>query len=162
DLIVADNDGALDKIYNQTVKKVTNDIENMRFNTAISQMMVFVNEVYKVQKLPKKYAEGFIKLLSPITPHIGEEIWQKLGHEHPIDYTEWPKYDENKLQDTSFEVAVQVNGKVRAHLTVGVDASKEDVQTLALENETVKDNLQDKTVKKVIVVPNKLVNIVAK
>ncbi|WP_395318666.1 leucine--tRNA ligase [Fructilactobacillus frigidiflavus] len=161
DMLVADNDGKLDKVYNQTVKKVTDDIEKMRFNTAISQMMVFVNEVYKNKQLPKRYAEGFIKLLSPITPHMAEELWQQLGHEDTIAYAEWPTYDESKLKDDQVEMVVQVNGKVRAHITVAAGTSKEAIEKIALADDNIKDNLQDKTVRKVIVIPNKIVNIVA-
>ncbi|WP_429970784.1 leucine--tRNA ligase [Fructilactobacillus sp. Tb1] len=161
DMLVDNNDGKLDKIYNQTVKKVTDDIEKMRFNTAISQMMVFVNEVYKNKQLPKRYAEGFIKLLSPITPHMAEELWQQLGHKDTIAYAEWPTFDESKLQDSEVQMVIQVNGKVRARITVPTGTSKEDIEKIALEDDNIKDNLQDKTVRKVIVIPNKIVNIVA-
>ncbi|MEN3239366.1 leucine--tRNA ligase [Fructilactobacillus sanfranciscensis] len=161
DMLIADNDGKLDKVYNQTVKKVTDDIEKMRFNTAISQMMVFVNEVYKNKTLPKRYAEGFIKLLSPITPHMAEEIWQQLGHKDTIAYAEWPTYDESKLKDDQTELVVQINGKVRAHITVAVGTSKDDIEKIALADDNIKNNLQNKTVRKVIVIPNKIVNIVA-
>ena len=161
DMLIADNDGKLDKVYNQTVKKVTDDIEKMRFNTAISQMMVFVNEVYKNKTLPKRYAEGFIKLLSPITPHMAEEIWQQLGHKDTIAYAEWPTYDESKLKDDQAELVVQINGKVRAHITVAVGTSKDDIEKIALADDNIKNNLQNKTVRKVIVIPNKIVNIVA-
>lgn len=162
DVIVDDNDGSLDKIYNQTVKKVTDDFENMRFNVAISQMMVFINEAYKANKLPKKYAEGFIKLLSPITPHVAEELWQQLGHDRSIELSQWPEADESKLQEDQVELVVQVNGKVRGHIKVSVDAGKDETEQIALDDENVKSFLDGKTVRKVIVVPKKIVNIVAK
>ncbi|USS89529.1 leucine--tRNA ligase [Fructilactobacillus cliffordii] len=160
-MVVAENDGALAKSYNQTVKKVTDDIEKMRFNTAISQMMVFVNDVYKHQQLPKEYAEGLIKLLSPITPHIAEEIWHRLGHDETIAYAAWPTYDESQLQADEVQIAVQINGKVRARLSVPVDVDKDTIEKMALELPDVQANLTGKTVRKVIVVPKKIVNIVA-
>ncbi|WP_413627419.1 leucine--tRNA ligase [Fructilactobacillus vespulae] len=160
-IIVDKNDGTLDKIYNQTVKKVSDDLEKLRFNTAISQMMVFVNEVYKNDQLPVEYAKGFIKLLSPITPHLAEELWNRLGNEDTIAYAQWPEFDESKLQDDSVQMVIQINGKVRSHITVSVDATKDEIEELAMNETAIKDNLQDKTVRKVIVIPNKIVNIVA-
>lgn len=151
----------LDKVYNETVKKVTVDFENLHFNTAISQMMVFVNEGYKADKLPKKYVEGFIKLLSPIAPHITEELWEKLGNNDTIAYAEWPTYDESKLVEEEVEVALQVMGKVRSKIQVSKDISKDDLEKQALEDETIQKWLEGKTIRKVIVVPGKLVNIVA-
>ena len=96
----------LDKIYNYTVKKVTNDYENMYFNTAISQMMIFINTVYKEDSLPVEYAEGFLKLLNPVAPHITEELWNKLGHEHTIAYEKWPEYDETKIVEDEVEICL--------------------------------------------------------
>ncbi len=151
----------LDKTYHQTVKKVTEDLEGLRFNTAISQMMVFINEAYKSTVLPKKYMEGFVKLLSPICPHLAEELWEKLGHSNTISYEAWPAYDESKLIDNEVEIVIQVNGKVRHKLTVPNDASKELLEQLAMDDEKVKELIEGKTVRKVITVPSKLVNIVA-
>lgn len=150
----------LDKVYHQTVKKVTEDYEALRFNTAISQLMVFVNECYKAPVLPKKYIEGFVKLLSPVTPHIGEELWEKLGHTDTIAYEQWPEYDESKLVDDEVEIVVQINGKVRAKMLVPADATKETLEELAMGNEKVKEYIDGKTIRKVITVPGKLVNIV--
>ena len=161
DRITTLNDGKLDKVYNQTVKKVTEDYETLHFNTAISQLMVFVNEAYKVDALPYEYIEGFVQLLAPIAPHMGEELWAILGNEGGISYAKWPTYDEAALVEDEIEVVFQVNGKVRAKTNVARDLAKEDLEKLALENELIKENIEGKTVRKVIVVPNKLVNIVA-
>ena len=153
--------GELEKVYHQTVKKVTEDFENLHFNTGISQLMVFVNEAYRAEVIPKEYAEGFVKLLSPVCPHIAEELWAKLGHEGTIAYEPWPEYDEDKLIDDEIEIVVQVNGKVRAKLMVHREATKEELEKIALNNEKVQDHISGKTIRKVIAVPGKLVNIVA-
>ncbi len=157
-----DNDGALTKVYHQTVKKVTNDYENLAFNTAISQMMIFVNEVYKNGKCPKEYAEGLIKMLSCITPHVGEEIWSLLGHNDTIAFECWPTYDEAQLVEDTIEIVVQINGKIKAKLNIAVDSDKDSVIALAMDNEDVKKAVEGKNIVKQIYVPNKLVNIVAK
>jgi len=161
DRITTFNDGKLDKVYNQTVKKVTEDFENLHFNTAISQMMVFVNEAYKADALPYAYIEGFVQLLAPIAPHIAEELWEILGNEGGISYVPWPTFDEAALVESEVEIVCQINGKIRAKLMVPVDSSKEALEELALANEQVKEQIAGKTVRKVIAVPNKLVNIVA-
>ncbi|MBM6936241.1 leucine--tRNA ligase [Enterococcus cecorum] len=161
DRITTFNDGKLDKVYNQTVKKVTEDFENLHFNTAISQMMVFVNEAYKADALPYAYIEGFVQLLAPIVPHIAEELWEILGNEGGISYVPWPTFDEAALVESEVEIVCQINGKVRAKLMVPVDSSKEALEELALANEQIKEHIAGKTVRKVIAVPNKLVNIVA-
>ncbi len=151
----------LERVYHQTVKKVTEDYEALRFNTAISQLMVFINEAYKAPVLPKVYMEGFVKLLSPVCPHIAEELWEKLGHNNTIAYEAWPAYDEAKLVEDEVEIVIQVNGKVRAKLHVPSDATKEQLEQLAMEDEKIKEQIEGKTVRKVIAVPGKLVNIVA-
>ena len=156
------NDGALTKIYNQTVKKVTNDFETLGFNTAIAQMMIFVNEVYKVGTCPREYAEGFIKMLSCIAPHVGEEIWQALGHTDTIAFESWPTYDEAACVEQTVEIAVQVCGKIRAKLVVSADATQEEVITAAKAEERVATDLEGKTIIKEIYVKGKLLNIVAK
>ncbi|ASR40347.1 leucine--tRNA ligase [Ligilactobacillus agilis] len=160
DRITTINDGKLDKVYNQTVKKVTEDYQALHFNTAISQLMVFVNDCYKADSLPLEYVEGFVKLIAPIVPHIAEELWTKLGHVGSIAYAKWPTYDESKLVENVVEIVVQVNGKVRQHLQVAKDASREELQTLALNDDKIKQELTGKEVKKVIAVPGKLVSIV--
>ena len=160
--IVDSNNHSLDKVYNQTVKKVTEDFDTLSFNTAISQLMVFINECYKTNEVYKPHIEGFVKMLAPIAPHIGEELWDRLGHENTITYQPWPTFDESLLVDDEVEIVVQVNGKVRAKINIPKDLSKEEMQDLALSNDNVKMSIEGKEVKKVIAVPQKLVNIVAK
>ena len=152
----------LEKIYHQTVKKVSEDFENLGFNTAISQMMIFVNAVYKEDIFPKEYAEGFVKLLNPVAPHIGEELWEMLGHNNTIAFEAWPKYDESKIVEDEKEIAVQVNGKVRATIKIAVDESEESIKEKALEEENVKRHTEGKEIIKMIVIKGKIVNIVVK
>ena len=152
----------LEKIYHQTVKKVTNDYENLCINTAISQMMIFINAVNKEDKFPREYAEGFVKLLNPLCPHITEEIWERLGHDNTIAYESWPTYDEEKTVDDNITIGVQVNGKLRGTIDIKKDAPKEEVEELAKSNENVKKFTDGLEIVKVIVVPNKIVNIVVK
>ncbi len=160
--IQVSNDQSLEKSYHQTVKKVTEDYEGIRFNTAISQMMVFINDCYKADVIPTTYAEGFVKMLAPIAPHIAEELWQLLGHDSTLSYEQWPTYDEAKLVDDEVEIAVQVAGKVRAKIVVAKDASKEDIEKVALADEKVQEYMVGKSLVKIIVIPGKLVNIVVK
>ncbi|WP_079710973.1 leucine--tRNA ligase [Paraliobacillus ryukyuensis] len=152
---------SLEKVYHETVKKVTENFEDLRFNTGISQMMVFVNDAYKADEISKDYAEGFVKLLSPVAPHLAEELWHILGHDETIAYQAWPAFDEAKLVENEVEIAIQVMGKVRAKIMIDKNASKEELEQKALENETIKERLEGKTIRKVIAVPGKLVNIVA-
>lgn len=156
------NDGKLTKVYNQTVKKVTEDYERMHFNTAISQLMVFVNEAYKVDDLPVEYMKGFVKMIAPIMPHMAEELWSQFGESDTITYQSWPTYDPKALVEDEVEMIVQVNGKVRAKIKMAKDTDRDEAQQLALANEHVKKFTEGKDIKKVIVVPNKIVNIVAK
>ena len=153
------NKDELTMLYHQTVKKVTNDFENLAFNTAISQMMIFVNQLYKTGTCPKEYAEGFIKMLSCICPHVGEELWAVLGHDNTIAYEAWPKYIEELTVDDAVEIAVQINGKTKGVVKVSKDADKETV--LAAAKEAVKEKLTQNIVKE-IYVPGKIVNIVCK
>ena len=152
----------LEKVYNFTVKKVTNDYENMYFNTAISQMMIFVNAATKEDIVPKEYAEGFIKLLSPVAPHIAEELWNRLGHSDTITYEAWPTYDESKLVDDEINLPVQVNGKVRATIKIPVTATEEQIRELSHKAENVKAHIEGKTIVKEIYVKGKIYNIVVK
>ena len=152
----------LEKVYHQTVKKVSEDFESLGFNTAISQMMIFINAVYKEEVFPKEYAEGFVKLLNPVAPHIGEELWEMLGHTGTIAFEAWPTYDESKLSDDEKEIAVQVNGKVRATIKIAVDEAEDSIKAKALEEENVKRHMEGKEVVKVIVIKGKIVNIVVK
>ncbi|MCO7175898.1 leucine--tRNA ligase [Sporolactobacillus kofuensis] len=151
-----------EKAYHQTVKKVSEDFEIMHFNTGIAQLMTFINEVYKQDKIPASMAEGFIKLLSPVAPHISEEIWSLLGHDQSIEKSMWPVYDANKLVEEQIEIIVQINGKIRARLNVDKGTSRDELEKMALGDEQIKAQLAEKSIKKVIAVPDKLVNIVAK
>ena len=159
--VVNEETAKLDKVYNETIKKVTEDFDNMHFNTAISQMMVFVNEAYKVDEISIEYAKGLVKVLSPIAPHIAEELWEKLGETDTIAYTEWPTFDESKLVEDEVEILVQVLGKPKARIMMDPTLSKDEVEKIALNDEKVKEAIEGKTIRKVIVVPGKLVNIVA-
>ncbi len=161
DRITTINDGSLTKVYNQTVKKVTEDYNQLHFNTAISQMMVFVNEAYKAETLCYEYVEGFVQLLAPIAPHVSEELWEVLGNKDGISYVAWPTFDEAALVENEIEMVIQVNGKVRSKVTVALNEDKAIIEKLAMEDALVQDFISGKTIRKVIVVPNKLVNIVA-
>ena len=162
DRISTINDGKLDKVYNQTVKKVTEDYERMHFNTAISQLMVFVNEAYKVDDLPVEYIKGFIKMIAPVMPHMAEELWSQFNESDTITYQPWPTYDPSKIVEDEVEMIVQVNGKVRAKLKLAKDTDKDSAEKAALADDNVQKFVVGKDIKKVIVVPNKIVNIVAK
>lgn len=161
DRITNHNDGSLTKVYNQTVKKVTEDYEVLHFNTAISQLMTFVNEAYKANGLPVEYMNGFLQLLAPVAPFISEELWERMGHNESLTYVAWPTYDETALIEDEIEVIFQVNGKVRGKEVVARDLSKEELEAIAMAHEGVVSQIEGKTIRKVIVVPNKLVNIVA-
>ena len=161
DRITTINTHELDKVYHQTVKKVTEDYDNLHFNTAISQMMIFINEAYKVDALPFEYVTGFIQLLAPIAPHFSEELWVKLGKPEGISYVAWPTYDESFLVEDEIEVVFQINGKVKTKEMVPFDISNDDMIALALENSVIKEGIEGKTVRKTIAIPGKLVNIVA-
>jgi len=154
------NDGSLDKVYHKTVKKVTEDFQNMQFNTAIAQMMIFINEAYKAPSIYKEYVLGFIKLMYPVTPHVCEEMWEHFNHQTTITYEPWPTYDETKIVDDMVTIAVQVNGKLRTTLQVEKDTPSDKLQELALITEEVKRHTENKQIKKVIAIVNKIVNIV--
>ena len=156
------NDNSLDYVYNATVKKVGYDIETLNFNTAISSMMVFINECYKANSIYKPYAEGFVKMFACFAPHLGEEIWNHIGHENTLSYEPWPTYDEEALVLDEVEVVVQVSGKIRGKITVSKGSDEETLKKLAFELPTVIANLEGKTVVKTIVIIDKIVNIVAK
>ena len=158
------DDGKLTKVYHQTVKKVTADFEVLGFNTAIAQMMVFVNEVYKNGTCPREYAEGFIKMISCITPHVGEEIWQVLGHDDTIAYEPWPEYSEDKCRDSEITLAVQVNGKMRGTVVMEADLDNDAVVANVLADEKIAKFLEKQggSIIKTIVVKNKLVNLIVK
>ncbi len=153
------NKDELTMLYHQTVKKVTSDFENLAFNTAISQMMIFVNQLYKTGTCPREYAEGFVKMLSCICPHVGEELWSVLGHDNTIAYEVWPKFIEELTVEDAIEIAVQVNGKTKGVVKVSKDADKDAV--LAAAKDAVKEKLTANIIKE-IYVPGKIVNIVCK
>ena len=152
----------LEVSYNFTVKKVSEDIEILGFNTAISQLMVFVNDCYKAEYIPRKYALGFIQLLAPFAPHLAEEMWEIYGNTESISYVPWPVFDESKLVSDTVEIVVQLMGKVKTKLDVKKDLTPAELEQIVLANEEVKELIEGKQVMKVIVVPGRLVNIVAK
>ncbi len=158
--IVDTNDGSLDYIYNLTVKKVTEDFEKLSFNTAISQMMIFINEVYKAKTIYKDYLLGFIKMFFCICPHVGEELYNKLGYDGIIDYTSWPTYDESKTVLQEIEIGVQVNGKLRGTMKINLDSTEDEIKEKALSLESIKRHIEGKTIRKIIVIKNRIVNIV--
>ena len=153
---------AIEKVMHQTVIKVTSDIENMSFNTAISQLMIFNNEMMKMDKRYREPCETFVKLLHPFAPHIAEEMWSILGHNESLTNVAWPEADHSKAVENTVEVVFQVNDKVRAKASVAKDMDKAALEKLAMDNDRVKEFMAGKTVVKSIVVPGKLVNIVVK
>lgn len=160
-----DDYAPLETIYNQTIEKVTHDFEDLHFNTAIASLMVLGNEFYRAERLPVSMLEGLAKMIAPICPHLGEEIWSLMGHKDLIDFEAWPKADSSKSQANGVIYAVEVNGKVRAKIPFKVNATKEELEEFkksCYEIETVKKFTEGKTIVKTIVVPNKIVNIVVK
>ncbi len=155
--ITEENDGSLDKVYNETVKNVTERLDHMLFNTAISQLMIFVNAANKSKTLPLEYAKGFVQLLAPFAPHLAEELWVELGNEAGISYVAWPSFDESKLVEDEIEIVVQINGKLKAKVMIEKDLPKDQLEKVALEAVEVEGNIV-----KVIAIPNKFVNIVVK
>ena len=161
--ITNENVKELDYVYHQTIKKVTEDYEKLSFNTAISQMMIFVNETYKLEKIDREKAINFLKLLNPIAPHLTEELNQViLNNEEEILYSKWPTYDPQMIVLAEVEMVFQVNGRVRAKERVPRDLSEAELKQIAFGLENVKAHLDGLNVLKVIIIPNKLVNIVAK
>ena len=159
-LLTEKDDGSLTFSYHSLVKKVTNDFESLSFNTAIAAMMVFVNDCYKAKSLYRPYIEGFVKMFSCVCPFLGEEMWSLLGHTKTIAYESWPTYDEAKLSVKSVKVAVSVNGKTRDVIVLAKDASEEEAMKIAKSSAKVSSFLEGKTVRKVIYVPGRILNIV--
>ena len=153
---------SLDKVYHFTVKKVTSDYENMFFNTAISQMMILINTVYKANSFPKQYAEGFLKLLNPVAPHITEELWNNLGHSTSIAYEAWPTYDEAKIVENEIEIPIQINGKLKATIIIPMNESQEKIKEIVHQHMLIRELLKDKNIVKEIYIKNKIYNIVVK
>jgi leucyl-tRNA synthetase len=156
----APTDDAL-RLLHKTIKKVTGDINNFAFNTAISQMMIFVNEYLKLQQRSKQAMESFVLILAPFAPHIAEELWHRLDHRQSLTYHQWPRYDEQLTCDAEIDLVIQINGKVRDKLTVPADCDEETIKRKTHESTHVQKHLQGKTIKKIIVVRNRLINIVA-
>jgi leucyl-tRNA synthetase len=162
-LILDDSEptAALFKVLHQTIKKVGEDTDTLAFNTAVSQMMIFVNEVTAQDKRPRKLLEPFVLTLAPYAPHLAEELWEKLGHKQTLAYEPWPAFDAALLKEDTVTIILQVNGKLRDRMDVPAQILREDLEKLALANDRLREHLSGKQVKKVIVVPGKLVNIVA-
>jgi len=160
---LTDGEGSDDfkRVWHKTIKKVTEDMEHMRFNTAISQLMIFINDAYKADALPRKAIEDFAQLLSPFAPHIAEELWERLGHRESITYVSWPVFDEAWTVDAEVEIVIQVNGKIVQRAKIAKDLNQEAMQEFSMSQENVQAAIEGKTVRKVIAVPGKLVNIVA-
>jgi len=148
------------RVWHKTVKKVTEDYEQLRFNTAISQLMIFVNEAYKAEKLPRQAMEHFVQLIAPITPHIAEELWERLGHEGGISYVPWPQYDEAYTKDDEIEIVIQVKGKIVDRAMIPADLDERGMEELALARDAVKQAIAGKNIRKVIAVKGRIVNIV--
>ncbi|MCB2203235.1 leucine--tRNA ligase [bacterium] len=150
------------KILHKSIKKVGEDIEGLRFNTAISQMMIFVNEMNKKDLRPKSVMQQFVLLLAPFAPHLAEELWQLLGNESTLAYEAWPEFDDRYTVEDEVEVVLQVNGKLRDKMMIAKGTGKDELEAAAKENEKIKANIEGKTIVKVIAVPDRLVNIVVK
>ena len=155
-----DENKNLEKVYHFTVKKVTNDYENMNFNTAIAQMMIFINNAYKENVVPKKYAEGFLQLLNPVAPHITEELWNKLGHSDTITYSKWPTYDEEKTKNDTINLPIQINGKLKATVQIATDEAEENIKEAV--HKAIESKLDGKSIVKEIYVKNRIYNVVVK
>ena len=161
-IVALENDHSLDLIYHQTIKKVTHDYENLMFNTAISQMMIFINECYKHKSIYLDYLNGFVQVFSCTCPHIGNELWQYLGNSAELTYQQWPSYDESKIVEDTVTIVVQINGRIRAKIDTSLNISETDFKKLAYQNDNVQAYIKDKNIVKEIFVKNKLFNIVVK
>jgi leucyl-tRNA synthetase len=150
------------KILHKTIKKVTEDTDSLNFNTAISAMMIFINDVSKLDKVPRSLWTDFVKLISVYAPHLGEELWEKLGNKNTIAYESWPQFNEEYCKDSECTIMVSINGKMRDKFTAPINTPKEELEKTALATEGAVKFMEGKTPVKVIVVPNKLVNIVIK
>ncbi len=144
----------------KTIKKVTGDIESLSFNTAITAMMVLTNHLYSLEAVPREALSALILLVSPFAPHLGEEMWQRSGHERSLAYEPWPTYDEALCVDDVIETAVQINGKVRGRVMLPRTATEEDARAAAFAAEGVAAHTAGKTIKKFIYVPGKIINVV--
>jgi leucyl-tRNA synthetase len=150
----------LTRLYHRTIKKVTEDLEGMRFHTALSALMILVNEAQKAERLSRTLVEGTILALAPFAPHLAEELWQRLGHADTLAYEPWPTYDPALVRDETVTVAVQVNGKLRTTIEVPADADQASTLAVARAHEKIQAYLHGKTVRREVVIPGRLVNLV--
>ena len=150
----------LDRELNITIKKATEDFEDMKYNTAIAQMMSYVNVLYKQEKVSKKYIKPLLQVLNPVAPHVTEELWQKLGFEGYVFESKWPEYDETKLVADEIEIPVQINGKIRYKINVAADSDEATIEQIAKDAPALQNYLEGKEIKKIIVIKSKIVNIV--
>jgi leucyl-tRNA synthetase len=155
------NDGT-ERIVQKTVKKVSDDIDALKFNTAISQLMVCANALQELESVPRRAYEAFVALLAPFAPHLCEEIWQSLGHEESVFDRAWPAYDGSAVGEALVSLAVQVNGRLRATVDVSPDLPEADVRERALAAENVARYAEGKEIVKVVFVPGRLINVVVK
>jgi leucyl-tRNA synthetase len=155
-------DESVERSLHKLIRKVGDDVEAMKFNTAIAAMMEFVNAVYKAGRISGDQAGRFVRLLAPFAPHLAEELWQRLGHDASLAHEDWPAYDESMLSESDVELPVQVNGKVRGRIRVPADAAEDEVLAAAMGEENVARAVGDKEVVKTVVVPGRLVNLVIK
>ncbi|MBP1931162.1 leucine--tRNA ligase [Ammoniphilus resinae] len=151
---------SFNRVLHKTIKAVTHDMENLRFNTAISALMVMMNEANKEDQLPKQAMESFVKMLSPLAPHIAEEVWGRLGHQDTLAYEPWPTYDEAMTVDNEVEIVIQVNGKIKDRLLIPKGLDQESMKEKAMQIASVQEALEGKQIRKLIVVPDRLVNLV--
>ncbi len=151
---------AFERLYHQTVKKVGEDIEALRFNTAIAQLMIFVNEAMKLEARPRRLLESFVLLLAPFAPHMAEELWERLGYMQTLAYEPWPVFDPEKTIEETIEVVFQVNGKVRSKVQVALGTDERELEQMALSDAHVQRHVNGKKIARTIVVKNKLVNFV--
>jgi leucyl-tRNA synthetase len=152
------------KLLHKTIKKITNDIEDgdMKFNTSIAQLMIFTNELYRFERISKSILENFILILSPFSPHIAEELWERLGNQSSTITQNWPEFDEELAKEDNLVIAFSVNGKVRAKVEIERDTDEKTLEQAALDNESIKKYISGKQIIKIITVINKMVNIVIK
>jgi leucyl-tRNA synthetase len=153
-------DKSLDKLIHKTIKKVTEDIENFRFNTAVSALMILTNEMERQKNLQTSGPQLLILLLAPMAPHLSEELWQKLGNKKSIFLEKWPEYDPKLIKEEIVTLVIQVNGKVRDRIEVEADISEEKAKGVAISRKKIQNWIEGKEIKKVIFVPGKLINIV--
>jgi leucyl-tRNA synthetase len=154
------NSASLNKLLHKTIKKVSGDIEAMRFNTAISAMMILATEIEKTENISVEDFKKFLQILAPFAPHIAEELWHILGEKKSINLSNWPKWDENLIKDEEIKIAVQVNGKVRGEITIATDENEESIKQKAISDEKILKFIAGSEIKKIIYVRNRIVNIV--